>query len=348
MTVGVEERQTSEFSGGYTAGHDFAFSFRLHDATMLEVVIRTDGGEPIPADPSDYSVALNADQYVSPGGTVTFEPAVLSTETLQIRSNLSLQQQSDLTVSNTFNPRTVEDSVDYLMMCMQDTHRVSVTQLEQAAAAAAAAAGSASAAEASAAACVPAPFAVIDMAGDDYTMTDAESNASGKLVINAVAGKILLWPSTSDSTAPNKQTLAFLVAAPGLILQSESGGEAVLINSKIADLVYLPGAVVLIANSSIVSVKDIPETTYTLLDSDIGSMLRFTNGGAITLTINIEQITDGMNFSIEQAGAGQVSFDGTATLRNADSHTKTFGQFARVDFIQSGNNAMTFSGRTAA
>lgn len=123
MTIDVSERQTSEFSGGYIAGSDFAFSFRLHDATMLEVVIRTDGGEPIAADPSDYSVALNADQYVSPGGTVTFETAVLSTETLQIRSDLAMQQQSDLTVSNTFNPRTVEDAVDYLMMCMQDMSR---------------------------------------------------------------------------------------------------------------------------------------------------------------------------------------------------------------------------------
>lgn len=123
MTVDVSERQTSEFSGGYTAGSDFAFSFRLHDATMLEVVIRTDGGEPIAADPSDYSVALNADQFVSPGGVVTFVPEVLSTETLQIRSKLSLQQQSDLTVSNTFNPRTVEDAIDYQAMCLQEISR---------------------------------------------------------------------------------------------------------------------------------------------------------------------------------------------------------------------------------
>ena len=123
MTISSDTRQTSEFSGGYAALSDFAFSFRLHDSTMLEVVIRTDGGDPVASDPSNYTVALNADQYVSPGGTVTFTPEVLSTETLQIRSNLTLQQQSDLTVSNTYNPRTVEDAIDFLTMCMQDIAR---------------------------------------------------------------------------------------------------------------------------------------------------------------------------------------------------------------------------------
>lgn len=123
MTISSSTRQTSEFSGGYVAGSEFSFSFRLHDSTMLEVVIRTDGGDPVAADPEDYAVALNADQYGSPGGTVTFTPAVLSNETLQIRSNLTLQQQSDLTVSNTYNPRTVEDAIDYLSMCIQDIAR---------------------------------------------------------------------------------------------------------------------------------------------------------------------------------------------------------------------------------
>lgn len=123
MTISSSTRQTSEYSGGYIAGAEFSFSFRLHDSTMLEVVIRTDGGEPVAADPGDYTVALNTDQYESPGGTVTFTPVVLSNETLQIRSNLTFQQQSDLTVSNTYNPRTTEDAIDYLAMCIQDIAR---------------------------------------------------------------------------------------------------------------------------------------------------------------------------------------------------------------------------------
>jgi hypothetical protein len=123
MTISSSTRETSEFSGGFAAGSDFAFSFRLHDSAMLEVVIRTDGGDPVVFDSSNYTVALNADQYGSPGGTVTFTPAVLSTETLQIRSNLTLQQQSDLSASNTYNPRAVEDAIDFLAMCIQDIAR---------------------------------------------------------------------------------------------------------------------------------------------------------------------------------------------------------------------------------
>jgi len=90
---------------------------------MLEVVIRTDGGAPVAADPGYYTVALNADQYVSPGGTVTYSLSLAANETLQIRSNLTFQQESDLTVSNTYNPRTVEDAIDYLTMCIQDIAR---------------------------------------------------------------------------------------------------------------------------------------------------------------------------------------------------------------------------------
>lgn len=123
MTTSYSDRQTSQFSGPYDAGSDFEFNFRLHDSSMLEVVIRADGGDPVASNSSNYTVALHADQYTNPGGTVTFTPAVLATETLQIRSNLTLQQESELTVSNTYNPRTVEDAIDYMMMCMQDLAR---------------------------------------------------------------------------------------------------------------------------------------------------------------------------------------------------------------------------------
>jgi hypothetical protein len=123
MTIASDTRQTTEFAGPQDEWTDYAFSFRLHDSAMLEVVIRTDGGEPVASDPINYNVHLSADQYTNPGGTVTFVPALLSTETLQIRSNLTLQQESDLTVSNTYNPRTVEDAIDYLTMCIQDLAR---------------------------------------------------------------------------------------------------------------------------------------------------------------------------------------------------------------------------------
>lgn len=123
MTIESSDRQTVEYSGPQDAGTEYSFEFALYDATMLEVVIRTDGGSPVASDPSDYTVALNSDQRITPGGMVTFAPALLSTETLQIRSNLTIQQTSDLTVSTTYNPRVVEDALDYIVMCMQDLAR---------------------------------------------------------------------------------------------------------------------------------------------------------------------------------------------------------------------------------
>lgn len=123
MTISSSARQTSEFTGPQAAGHEYAFSFRLHDSSMLEVVVRTDGGSPVASSPSNYTVSLNVDQYSNPGGTVVFDLALASNETLQIRSNLTIQQQSDLSASASYKPRDVEDAVDYLTMCMQDIVR---------------------------------------------------------------------------------------------------------------------------------------------------------------------------------------------------------------------------------
>ena len=89
-------------------------------------------------------------------------------------------------------------------------------------------------------------------------------------------------------------------------------------------------------------------TTYTLQDSDSGKILRFTSGSAITITANTAQAVAGFNCVIEQAGAGQISFDGTATKVNADSHTKTYGQYAVIGLHCSVAGTFNFYGRTTA
>lgn len=88
-------------------------------------------------------------------------------------------------------------------------------------------------------------------------------------------------------------------------------------------------------------------TTYTLQDSDNGKIIRFTNGAAITLIINSAQAFAGMNFIVEQAGAGQITFAGTATLDNYSAHTKTAGQKAAVSFFCSVASTFNFGGQTA-
>lgn len=198
---------------------------------------------------------------------------------------------------------------------------------------------------------VPAPFVVIDMLGEDYLMTDAEANAAGKLLIGGMAGKKLIWPSTSDTTAPLKQTLAFYGAQPGIILQSQSGGvQAVVIDATdTSDIVYLAGNYVFLVNSQKRYPKIIEEVAeYTLLPTDIGCELVFVSADPVTLIIDEDMAFLGMNFSVVQYGVEQVSFDGTATLKNIDNHTKTEGQNARVYFSVVQDGEIVFDGRTAA
>lgn len=75
-------------------------------------------------------------------------------------------------------------------------------------------------------------------------------------------------------------------------------------------------------------------TTYTLTTTDCGTMVRFTNAAAVTVTIPAT-FTAGCNIAIEQTtSAGQVTMTGTAvsaaTLHSAHSYTKTFGQWAII------------------
>mgnify|MGYP007100075619 CR=1 FL=1 len=89
-------------------------------------------------------------------------------------------------------------------------------------------------------------------------------------------------------------------------------------------------------------------TTYTLQASDNGKILRFTSGSAVTVTVNTAVAVAGFNCLLEQAGAGQIGFDGTATVVNVDSHTKTAGQGAVCALHCSVAGTVNFYGKTAA
>lgn len=151
MTVSVSDRQSSNYSGPQSSGHEYEFSFRLHDASMLYVEITDGDGVKTEADPNDYSVTLNYDQYGNPGGIVTYDLALPDGSFLRVISRLEIQQQSELTATPSYVPRNVEDALDYLAMTMQDQGRA-VDEAVNVAQDAAASAASASANAASAAA----------------------------------------------------------------------------------------------------------------------------------------------------------------------------------------------------
>lgn len=153
MTVSVSDRQSSNYSGPQSSGHEYEFSFRLHDASMLYVEITDGDGVKTEADPNDYSVTLNYDQYGNPGGIVTYDLALPDGSFLRVISRLEIQQQSELTATPSYVPRNVEDALDYLAMTMQDQGRAvdeAVNVAQDAAASAASAADSAASAAADA------------------------------------------------------------------------------------------------------------------------------------------------------------------------------------------------------
>lgn len=83
--------------------------------------------------------------------------------------------------------------------------------------------------------------------------------------------------------------------------------------------------------------------SYTVVASDLGKVIRFTNASPITLTIN-SGFTNGFNFLVEQAGAGIVSWAGTATLNSLGAQTGTGGQYAVVSFIATATDNFTVTG----
>ena len=74
-------------------------------------------------------------------------------------------------------------------------------------------------------------------------------------------------------------------------------------------------------------------TTYTLANTDCGTVINFTSGTAVTVTIPATLNVD-CSVNILQTGAGQVSMTGTAvtaaTLHSAHAFTKTGGQYAMI------------------
>lgn len=78
--------------------------------------------------------------------------------------------------------------------------------------------------------------------------------------------------------------------------------------------------------------REYTDTTYSYsTTNDLGATVALTNASAITASLP-PTASIGEGLVVVQKGAGQVTFvvSGTSTLKNAHSHTKTFGQDAIV------------------
>lgn len=105
----------------------FAFGFKTNAAADLRVVKLAFGVETTLTLNSDYSVTLNADQEVSPGGTISYPISgspLAASETLTIISNLAISQQTDLPNLGAFYPTVIEDALDRAIMLIGQQQEV--------------------------------------------------------------------------------------------------------------------------------------------------------------------------------------------------------------------------------
>ena len=80
--------------------------------------------------------------------------------------------------------------------------------------------------------------------------------------------------------------------------------------------------------------NDVAGTTVTLADADCNTIIRYTAGTAVTVTVNTGVGGIGSVINILQGGAGQVTVSaGTATVQGANG-TKTRAQYSMITLVQ--------------
>jgi hypothetical protein len=95
------------------------------------------------------------------------------------------------------------------------------------------------------------------------------------------------------------------------------------------------------------SLNDQTGTTYTLVSGDNGKVVVLNNASAVTVTVP-SGLGGGFNCSFVQKGAGQVSFAGTATVNNRQSHTKINGQYGVASIVAYDTDTYILAGDTAS
>jgi hypothetical protein len=181
MTISSTNRVAGPFTGSGTAA-TFPFAFKVFEASDLEVVALNliTGAIAQLVLTTDYSVALNADQDSSPGGSITLTAGNLATGmTLTITTDIALLQGLDLTNGGAFYPDVINAALDLLTILLQQLG-VQVGRSLQ----------------------IPLVDAVTNM-----TLPPAAERA-GKIVMFDSSGNLLLVPMAPGSGVPGAQTAA--------------------------------------------------------------------------------------------------------------------------------------------
>lgn len=120
MTVTSTSRRAGPYAGNGVAAA-FPFAFKVFEAADL-VVTRLDtllAVETELTEGADYTVALNPDQDVDPGGSVTLAAALPLGQTLVVTSDLAMVQETVVTNGGGFYPSVFNGVFDRLTILVQ-------------------------------------------------------------------------------------------------------------------------------------------------------------------------------------------------------------------------------------
>ena len=100
---------------------DYPFTFKTFDTADIEAYVTDDatGTARLQVLDTDYTVVLNADQDVSPGGTLTMLTALTAGNWLQFRNALAATQQTDLVNGGPYSGNTLENMADRNALLVQ-------------------------------------------------------------------------------------------------------------------------------------------------------------------------------------------------------------------------------------
>jgi hypothetical protein len=127
MTISSTTRRSGPFEGN-SAATAFPFAFKVFDKTNIAVTISDSvDNETLLVLDSDYSVALNADQNGSPGGTITYPitgAPMDAQHVVVIVGNLAELQPTQLTNNGGFYPATIENALDRAVILIQQLSEI--------------------------------------------------------------------------------------------------------------------------------------------------------------------------------------------------------------------------------
>lgn len=120
MSISSENRKAGPFTGNGIAV-SFPFTFKVFAASDLVVVrqLISTGAETTLVLNTDYTVSLNGNQELNPGGSVVLPAALAATFNLTITSSLPNLQPTTLTNAGGFYPTVLNDALDRATILVQ-------------------------------------------------------------------------------------------------------------------------------------------------------------------------------------------------------------------------------------